>query len=354
MNTVTLDGVEYKKATEVAKQFGYTSDYLGQLCRAKKINARLVGRSWFVNVPSLEKHRSNKYQTIGKSTKKHTNEKEKEAVSNSNITSKQYLKRVLSPEPRIKKIQNQALSQSGGILGSARYEPDDGALLPKVKSSPKVTLLKVSVAESEQLPITSTAPSGETLVPGPIPDVALSGSVNVSAIPEDDEPAGQKKSTAKKEATQMTTSFKRDKFINKVKINKSDTTKSSSKAAEINSDSSKTVVVSIKKPQKKSENRLSKNTSRQNNSLDIKIIDDLDTPEASKAQEITVMNTDSTVKNIQIEFKLPALATVAGVVVGVLLLSTEQVLIVSDQVLDSEISLAWKNVKNLATVLFTG
>ena len=56
MKNVTLEGIDFVKASEVAKQFGYTSDYIGQPCRSKKINARLVGRTWFVNIPSLEAH----------------------------------------------------------------------------------------------------------------------------------------------------------------------------------------------------------------------------------------------------------------------------------------------------------
>ena len=55
MDVITHNGVSYKKATAVAKEFGYTTDYIGQLCRAKKIDARLVGRAWYVNVADLER-----------------------------------------------------------------------------------------------------------------------------------------------------------------------------------------------------------------------------------------------------------------------------------------------------------
>jgi len=63
MDTVTFDGVEYTKATELARDFKYTSDYIGQLCRAKKVDARLVGRAWYVNRDSLLKHQESRHQT---------------------------------------------------------------------------------------------------------------------------------------------------------------------------------------------------------------------------------------------------------------------------------------------------
>lgn len=69
MKTLQLDGVEYVKASEAAKAHGYTSDYVGQLCRGGKIKAELVGRSWYVNIESLLKHRKNRYRSNQKKTK---------------------------------------------------------------------------------------------------------------------------------------------------------------------------------------------------------------------------------------------------------------------------------------------
>ena len=62
MDKVTFEGVEYVKASALAKQFKYTSDYIGQLCRAKKVDARLVGRTWFVNPESVIEHKQGKYK----------------------------------------------------------------------------------------------------------------------------------------------------------------------------------------------------------------------------------------------------------------------------------------------------
>lgn len=68
MKTIEINGVKYSKASEVAKDFGYTSDYIGQLCRGKKIDATLVGRTWYVNKDSLKKHKSGRYRSTQKKT----------------------------------------------------------------------------------------------------------------------------------------------------------------------------------------------------------------------------------------------------------------------------------------------
>jgi hypothetical protein len=54
MDKVTLDGKVYERSALVAKRFGYTADYMGQLSRAEKVDAKLVGRSWYVHAPSVE------------------------------------------------------------------------------------------------------------------------------------------------------------------------------------------------------------------------------------------------------------------------------------------------------------
>lgn len=57
METINHNGALYVKASVLAKRFHYTSDYIGQLCRANKVDATLVGRAWFVNESSLVTHR---------------------------------------------------------------------------------------------------------------------------------------------------------------------------------------------------------------------------------------------------------------------------------------------------------
>ena len=61
MDTVNVKGVNYEKASLLAKEFKYTSDYLGQLCRARKVDCQLIGRTWYINRDSLVNHKSSRY-----------------------------------------------------------------------------------------------------------------------------------------------------------------------------------------------------------------------------------------------------------------------------------------------------
>ncbi|MSR87944.1 MAG: hypothetical protein EXS69_02155, partial [Candidatus Zambryskibacteria bacterium] len=73
MLDIFKDGEEYISASRAAEKVGYSSDYIGQLCRAKKIPGQLVGRTWYIDLNSLVEHKKNKsrlsiYRTRGFST----------------------------------------------------------------------------------------------------------------------------------------------------------------------------------------------------------------------------------------------------------------------------------------------
>lgn len=57
-NVLILEGKRYISAGRAAIFSGYTSDYIGQLCRSEKLECKMIGRSWFVTAESLIKHRS--------------------------------------------------------------------------------------------------------------------------------------------------------------------------------------------------------------------------------------------------------------------------------------------------------
>ncbi|MDP3735522.1 MAG: hypothetical protein Q8R39_03795, partial [bacterium] len=56
-DSIEKQGKKYISAKRAAAEFGYTTDYIGQLARGGKIDATLVGRSWYVTESSLENHR---------------------------------------------------------------------------------------------------------------------------------------------------------------------------------------------------------------------------------------------------------------------------------------------------------
>jgi len=68
MEEISFKGENYVKASVLAEKYGYTSDYVGQLCRSDQVRATLVGRSWYVNEESLLEHRKGRYRsTLAKS-----------------------------------------------------------------------------------------------------------------------------------------------------------------------------------------------------------------------------------------------------------------------------------------------
>jgi hypothetical protein len=49
MDELIFAGNKYISSKRASKLTGYTTDYIGQMCREDKINCRLVGRNWYVN-----------------------------------------------------------------------------------------------------------------------------------------------------------------------------------------------------------------------------------------------------------------------------------------------------------------
>ncbi|MDE2041276.1 MAG: hypothetical protein KGI59_02755, partial [Patescibacteria group bacterium] len=54
-----FEGKKYISARRASEISDYSSDYVGQLCRAGKLDCRMVGRSWFVTEESLHLHKAN-------------------------------------------------------------------------------------------------------------------------------------------------------------------------------------------------------------------------------------------------------------------------------------------------------
>jgi len=57
MNELIIDGQVYVPSRRAAEITGYAKDYIGQLCREGRVEAKLVGRSWYVLETSLREHR---------------------------------------------------------------------------------------------------------------------------------------------------------------------------------------------------------------------------------------------------------------------------------------------------------
>ncbi len=65
MNSDLLfDGKTYISVGRASKKLGYTADYIGQLCRAGKIDAKMIGRTWYVEWESLKNHKKSKKNRV--------------------------------------------------------------------------------------------------------------------------------------------------------------------------------------------------------------------------------------------------------------------------------------------------
>ncbi len=57
MDEITIEGKVYISSKQAAKITGYAKDYVGQLCREGRVDARHIGRNWYVLEDSIREHR---------------------------------------------------------------------------------------------------------------------------------------------------------------------------------------------------------------------------------------------------------------------------------------------------------
>lgn len=184
METIVLDGVDFVKASVAAKQFNYTSDYVGQLCRAKKVDARLVGRTWFVNPDSLINHKKDKFTTILEVS-------DQDESSDRAIYSKSSR---LTIEPVVRNKTIKSLPEvldgkhntSGQKMLKVSYEQDEESLLPTIvrKVLPPPKTLKIEPAGAKKIRIVSYKKSHTSFAAEELPDFALSGKLSVQGLQE--------------------------------------------------------------------------------------------------------------------------------------------------------------------------
>jgi len=194
MNTVVIDGVTYTKASVLAKKFRYTTDYVGQLCRSQRVDAQLVGRSWYVSEISLEQLSKKRIEAI---------RKDEILLKNNDIEeSESEPIKVLSPlSKNTKKMLHSATSveDTQREAPSVRYESDSVDLLPVKRITPIIPITAdatelsvtsisspatvVSISDNRTfLPIISADKKPKNLSFTRPPEVALSGNIKVEAV----------------------------------------------------------------------------------------------------------------------------------------------------------------------------
>ena len=95
-----IKGRKYISARRAADITGYAGDYIGQLCRAGKLDCKMVGRSWFVTEESLLAHRENAVDS--------TQERILKIIKNNDVEIKRAIQEHIQPE---KKSEAQVVSE---------------------------------------------------------------------------------------------------------------------------------------------------------------------------------------------------------------------------------------------------
>lgn len=188
MDTVTVNGKLYKKASVLAKEFRYTSDYIGQLCRNKKVDCQFVGRSWYVTEASLLAHKDTRYKEVRVDEKTIKN-KDISAMSSEEIAVRpRLLKTTLKAEP--KSHFSERL-----IPRESKYYTDETELLPVTQKATRSTRITPSlpleipviVSEAKQVSV-KTENRPVKLDFTELPTVSLTGQLVVEEVIPDETP----------------------------------------------------------------------------------------------------------------------------------------------------------------------
>jgi hypothetical protein len=126
MEVLTLNGKRYVKASKAAKDLGYATDYVGQLCRSGAVDAQLVGRTWYVDPDTLGAHRLEKKR-------------------NARVKAREYAKKSIA-ETRALRVEKSRNTYNNIAI---RYEGDSEELIPEVK---KLTIATSKIVAPKELP----------------------------------------------------------------------------------------------------------------------------------------------------------------------------------------------------------
>jgi hypothetical protein len=144
-DTILVEGQTYTKASALAKEFRYTTDYIGQLCRAGKVDCQLVGRSWYVAESSLLQHKDSRYKELRQDEKSikinNISPQEGEVISVHSRLDKKLVRRLKEP------LVYTSTERRGAF--NSKYFIDEADLLPVTQKSS---------TEKKILPIIPTSP----------------------------------------------------------------------------------------------------------------------------------------------------------------------------------------------------
>ncbi len=182
MEVVIFDGKEYVKASVLAKKFRYTADYLGQLCRGKKVDARLVGRAWYINLESLNDHRDGRYKST---TVKVIETSPATTIIPTQRPRSNYLSRI-DVEPILKRKTVAILKSKHGIVTEfpVKYETDEYSLIPRVNKAAVFKSVVIEQVDAEKIKVHKEESAITNFKAEALPEVFLRGTLKVAGLEE--------------------------------------------------------------------------------------------------------------------------------------------------------------------------
>jgi hypothetical protein len=196
METLEHNGAIFTKATVLAKRLNYTTDYIGQLCRAGKVEAKLVGRAWFVREDTLTNHKADRYKSV----------RPAEILSKSNAFTYEvpvHTTEKVQVFPRVSKHLHRSHDYQSTIAPvntavdtsvnstaiTSRYDEDTHVLHPDFHYLKQVTEVEEPEEEAVEAPLSAQKISirNETARPKklyfePLAEVSLSGSLKIQNL----------------------------------------------------------------------------------------------------------------------------------------------------------------------------
>lgn len=187
MEYITLGEKTFVKANKIARDLGYTPDYIGQLSRSGKIEAKLVGRTWYVEESSVTAHKKNRYRSVKAISQKELRENLAQVERGEAVP----LRKMSVSEP----IPRYAAHKHATLL-TPRYSQDEGELIPvlapKTARTPEVKRRKgtiaVNLAEAAGVRVQSDALRSD-FEPSELPKVRFKGPLKVESADDLAEPA---------------------------------------------------------------------------------------------------------------------------------------------------------------------
>lgn len=178
MDELQISGKRFISSRRIARENGYTQDYVGQLIRAGKVVGQKVGRAWYVDALSFASFLGNEgVSVIGEQPEIEVATAQAAPVAiqvETEVEKEVEVAEIKKEEPVevIKKVETQevvhrvplrvahdgAPPQEQKIIGGLRYYADDEPLLPEIRPQENESRIASTLDVQKPVPMAPFAP----------------------------------------------------------------------------------------------------------------------------------------------------------------------------------------------------